>query len=49
MKPLEMDGMLGREIDCFKADCRSKSKAAKELAENISSECLDPLKEMVTG
>ena len=29
-------GMLGQEVDSFKADCRSKAKAAAELADNVA-------------
>jgi len=28
-------GMLAQEVDAFKGDCRSKGKAAGELAENV--------------
>ena len=29
-------GLLAKEVDAFKSDCRSKAKAAKELADNVS-------------
>jgi hypothetical protein len=29
-------GLLSQEVDSFKADCRSKAKAAAELSENVS-------------
>ena len=29
-------GLLSKEVDAFKSDCRSKAKAAAELAENVS-------------
>lgn len=28
-------GILGKEVECFKSDCRQKAKAAAELAENV--------------
>ena len=28
-------GLLAKEVDSFKANCRSKAKAAAELAENV--------------
>ena len=36
-------GLLGKEIDAFKADCHSKGKAAQELSENVKSDCIMPL------
>ena len=40
-------GLLAKEIECFKANCRSKARAALELAENVSQDCVEPLREMI--
>ena len=40
-------GMLGQEVESFKADCRSKAKAAAELADNVAQDCVHPLKVLI--
>ena len=37
-------GTLGQEVDAFKEDCRSKAKAAAELATNVAQDCVQPLR-----
>jgi hypothetical protein len=39
--------MLAQEVEAFKGDCRSKGKAAGELAENVQADCVNLLREMV--
>jgi hypothetical protein len=29
-------GLLAQEVECFRADCRQRAKAAAELAENVA-------------
>ena len=36
-------GLLSREVDAFKQDCLSKSKAAEELADNVAVDCVQAL------
>ena len=40
-------GLLAKEVDCFKANCRSKAKAAAELAENVEQDCVQPLRNLL--
>ena len=40
-------GLLCQEVDSFKADCRSKAKAAAELSENVFQECVEPLQQLL--
>ena len=40
-------GILGQEIEAFKGDCRSKGKAAEELAENVESDCVQPITKLL--
>jgi len=40
-------GLLGEEVESFKADCRSKAKAAAELAENVAQDCVEPLRKLI--
>lgn len=39
--------MLGQEVGCFKDDCKSKAKAAAELADNVAQDCVHPLKALI--
>jgi len=40
-------GLLAREVESFKANCRSKAKAAAELAENVDQDCVQPLRNLL--
>lgn len=40
-------GLIAKEIDAFKSNCRSKAKASAELAENVFSDCVQPLKKLL--
>jgi hypothetical protein len=40
-------GLLAKEVDSFKANCRSKAKAAAELAENVDQDCVQPLRNLL--
>ena len=40
-------GLLAKEVDSFKANCRSKAKAAAELAENVEQDCVQPLRNLL--
>ena len=40
-------GLLAKEVDSLKADCRFKAKAAAELAENVASDCVEPLRVLI--
>jgi hypothetical protein len=40
-------GILGEEVEAFKADCHSKGLAAKELGDNIAQDCVFPLQKMI--
>lgn len=40
-------GLLEKEVDSFKANCRSKAKAAAELAENVEQDCVTPLRNLL--
>ena len=33
-------GLLAQEVNCFKQDCLSKAKAAEELADNVTQDCV---------
>ena len=41
------EGLLAQEVDSFKSDCRQKAKAAAELSENISQDCVQPLQNLI--
>ena len=41
-------GLLAKEVESFKANCREKARAAQELAENVAQDCVKPLKELFT-
>jgi hypothetical protein len=40
-------GIIGQEVDAFKADCHSKAKAARELAENMQNDCVITLQKLI--
>ena len=40
-------GLLSKEVDSFKANCRQKARASLELAENVSQDCVRPLKDLI--
>jgi hypothetical protein len=39
--------MLGQEVAAFKGDCDSKARGAAELAENVASDCIIPLRKLL--
>lgn len=40
-------GLLSKEVESFKANCRQKARAALELAENVSQDCVRPLRDLI--
>jgi hypothetical protein len=40
-------GLLAKEVESFKANCRQKARAALELAENVAQDCVQPLRELM--
>lgn len=40
-------GLLAKEIESFKANCRQKARAAAELAENVAQDCVQPLRDLI--
>ena len=40
-------GLLAKEVESFKANCRQKARAALELAENVQQDCVQPLRDMI--
>ena len=41
------EGSLGKAIETFKIDCLNKSHHSSQFVENLKSEILDPLKQMM--
>ena len=40
-------GLLAREVECYKANCKHKANAAFELAQNVAQDCVKPLRDLM--